>query len=416
MKVVKYACSHGVTNAIRFFEKEFPNLTKITVRPLSGNTKKKLRKSQCVIISQTRGRPLLFPAELDEKLRLFITNIRTAGGSINKHVIYGVLMGLIKADMTRYGGYLDFTVTKGWLQSLYSRMNMSRRMVTTSRPIVTSSLWKEVRTQFHNDIASAVLKYNIPDKLILNIDQTPSKYVPTENVTMAETGSKHVSRKGGNDKRGITVTLSEAITGKILPFQLIYTGETARSLPSVEFTNGFCLNCNPKHWSNEDETINLLESVVDPYFCQVREKLGLQNYQKALILWDAFKAQSTDKVTKELERLNIVQVMVPKNMTHLLQPLDASVKKMKKKCFSEYFTNAITKEMLRDPKRDVTTIEVDLSTLKPEHAKVMRKVYEFLQSEKGCDVIKAGWRPAGITDVLKEARDTGCTSMNPFSL
>ena len=47
--------------------------------------------------------------------------------------------------------------------------------------------------------------------------------------------------------------------------------------------------------------------------------------------------------------------------------------------------------MLHDPKRDVTTIEVDLqlSTLKPEYAKVMRKVYKFLQSEKGCDVIKA---------------------------
>ena len=74
--------------------------------------------------------------------------------------------------------------------------------------------------------------------------------------------------------------------------------------------------------------------------------------------------------------------------------------------------------MLHDPKRDETTIEVDLllSTLKPEHAKVMRKVYEFLQSEKGCDVITAGWRAAGITYVLKEAIDTGCTSMNPFSL
>ena len=80
--------------------------------------------------------------------------------------------------------------------------------------------------------------------------------------------------------------------------------------------------------------------------------------------------------------------MVPKNMTHLLEPLDlttnASVKKMEKKCFSEYFTNAITKEMLRDPKRDKTTIEIDLrlSTLKPEHAKVMRKVYEFLSQKK----------------------------------
>ena len=109
-------------------------------------------------------------------------------------------------------------------------------------------------------------------------------------------------------------------------------------------------------------------------------------------------------------------------MTYLPQPLDlttnASVKKMEKKCFSEHFTSAIMKEMLRGPKRDVTTIEVDLrlSTLKLEHAKVMRKVYEFLQSEKGCDVVRAGWRVAGITDVLKDARDTGCTSMNPFSL
>ena len=83
--------------------------------------------------------------------------MRTSGGTINKHIIYGILMGLIKADMTRYGGYLDFAVTKGWVQSLYSRMNMSRCMVTTSRPVVTSSLWEEVRTQFHNDIAPAVL-------------------------------------------------------------------------------------------------------------------------------------------------------------------------------------------------------------------------------------------------------------------
>ena len=202
MKVVKYACSHGVTNATRFFKKEFPNLTESTVRPWVSKYKEEIKKksAECVIISQTRGRPLLLPAELDEKLRLFITNTRTADGTINKHVIYGILMGLFKAEMTRYGGYLDFTVTKGWLQSLYSRMNMSRRMVTTSRPIVTSSLWEEVRTRFHNDNASAVLKYNITDELILNNDQTPSKFVLAENVTMAETGSKHVSRKGGNNK------------------------------------------------------------------------------------------------------------------------------------------------------------------------------------------------------------------------
>ena len=75
-------------------------------------------------------------------------------------------------------------------------------------------------------------------------------------------------------------TLSETITEKLLPFQLIYTGKTACSLPSVEFPNGFCLSYNPKHWSNEYETINLLESIVDLDFCQVREELGLQLIRK----------------------------------------------------------------------------------------------------------------------------------------
>ena len=78
-------------------------------------------------------------------LRMFITDARTADDIVNKHVVYGILIGLIKSDLSRYGGYLDFVVIKGWLGSLYNRMNMSRRMVTTSGPIVTRSLWEEVR-------------------------------------------------------------------------------------------------------------------------------------------------------------------------------------------------------------------------------------------------------------------------------
>ena len=62
MKVVKYACSHGVANAIRFFKKELPNFTESTVRPLVSKYKEKIKKksAECVIISQTRGRPLYF--------------------------------------------------------------------------------------------------------------------------------------------------------------------------------------------------------------------------------------------------------------------------------------------------------------------------------------------------------------------
>lgn len=51
-------------------------------------------------------------------------------------------------------------------------------------------------------------------------------------------------------------------------------------------------------------------------------------------------------------------------MTHLLQTLDltanASVKKMEKRGFSDYFTSTITEILEKDQQRDVATIKVDL--------------------------------------------------------
>ena len=49
---------------------------------------------------------------------------------------------------------------------------------------------------------------------------------------------------------------------------------------------------------------------------------------------------------------------------------------MEQREFSDYFTNCITEAILADPKRDVTTIKVDLKlpTPKPIHAKTVSKV------------------------------------------
>ena len=71
----------------------------------------------------------------------------------------------------------------------------------------------------------------IPDELILNRDQTPSKFVAASKVIMAEQGSKHVAIAGGSDKRCITLIVTESVSGKLLPLQVIYKGKTGRCLP-----------------------------------------------------------------------------------------------------------------------------------------------------------------------------------------
>lgn len=87
-----------------------------------------------------------------------------------------------------------------------------------------------------------------------------------------------------------------------------------------------------KHWSNKAKTTALVNKIIYPYVTKFKEELGLPETQKILLAWDVFKAQSTDNVLSNLEKLNINVVAVPKNMTYLWQPLDlttnASVKEM----------------------------------------------------------------------------------------
>ena len=59
-------------------------------------------------------------------------------------------------------------------------------MITTSRPTITHSIWVEARFIFLHEFAQAVLEHEIPDELVINVDQTPLTFVPTDNITMAE--------------------------------------------------------------------------------------------------------------------------------------------------------------------------------------------------------------------------------------
>ena len=142
MKITKYANLYGIANAVRRYSKEFPTISENKFRGWLKKFRGKLTRkvpSDEVVISKKRGRPLYLPDELDEKLRTFLIAQRRAGGNINRHTVYGVLMGLIKSNLHLYGGYLEFTAIDVSLYSLYKRMNFVQRAVTASRPVVNKA-------------------------------------------------------------------------------------------------------------------------------------------------------------------------------------------------------------------------------------------------------------------------------------
>ena len=107
-------------------------------------------------IGTKRGRPTILSEGFDQKLRAMIEILRTAGTVINIHVVRGVLAGIVRSNLENFGQFSDFEVTKSWVCSLYHRMNFSRGAATTSRSVITRSLWEEINTQYLHDIVSVV--------------------------------------------------------------------------------------------------------------------------------------------------------------------------------------------------------------------------------------------------------------------
>ena len=138
-------------NVVVKYKGEFPSLTENTVDGLLKKYRSQLEANVLnskIVVSAMRGRPLCLSEELDKKLRAFLTHMRMAGGTINHHVVFGVLIGLIDSDLTIYSIYLEFQIADGWIQSLYRRMKLARRMVTISRPTIMRPIWLEVLTQY----------------------------------------------------------------------------------------------------------------------------------------------------------------------------------------------------------------------------------------------------------------------------
>ena len=153
--------------------------------------------------------------------------------------------------------------------------------------------------EYLRNIDHKVKLYSIPPELILNTDQTPSSYVSVGKLTMAAQGSKS---KGLTDKRNITLTFVISLSGKFLPMQIIYGGKTKASQPlGFVFPKGFSISQNPQHWSNEKESLRLINGVIDPYVVATRKGLNLPSSQKALIIWDAFKVSWIHCLSKVLQ-------------------------------------------------------------------------------------------------------------------
>ena len=134
-------------------------------------------------------------------------------------------------------------------------MSYTRTKGITAKLEMPADLRKETELLVYYKIVERFEASQIPDSLVLNFDQTPSKYVPVSTTTLAKRNSKQVSIKRSDDKMSITATFTSILDGKFLGMQLIYVGKTNQSLPFYQLPKKISFSVNKKHYSNEKESI-----------------------------------------------------------------------------------------------------------------------------------------------------------------
>ena len=107
----------------------------------------------------------------------------------------------------------------------------------------------------------------IPPEMIVNADQTGISLITMGNKTYAKKGAKQIKVAGKEEKRQLTLMVAVAASGHVLPFQAIYKGKTAQSLPCQSFQKpaedlGFIFTPGgDNHWS----TLVCVQEV--PFIC-----------------------------------------------------------------------------------------------------------------------------------------------------
>jgi len=92
-----------------------------------------------------------------------------------------------------------------------------------------------------------------------------------------------------------------SLVGKLLPFQLVYGGNTNRCHPSKKFPMDWQIVHTENHWSNEQTMIKYIDDIIVPFVNWKRDELGLEGNHPALAIFDHFKGQLTDEIRKCLE-------------------------------------------------------------------------------------------------------------------
>jgi hypothetical protein len=344
-----------------------------------------------------------YPALRDEICNV-LRKQRAGGQPLSIVIIQPFIKALIQKRAPQLLEDGKFKVSTKWTRTfIKSELNWSYRAATTAAGKLPDDFELQGLTMAQR-CAYLIKVHNIPQSLVVNSDQTGIHLVPTGGARTWDTkGIKQVRVHGLEDKRQVTVVVSSAATGEVLPFQVVFQGLTSRALPPLNDGKRECVDCgwdltfSHNHWSTMETCKNFIKTILSSYLRLQITLLGLPKTQEMIWLIDCWSVHIS-KEFRDWMKANYPHIHVlyiPANCTSIYQPADVILQRPFKHAFRQEF-NKYTMSMIANEIETNSNIKVDfkMSTLKPLLCSWLFTSWLSICNKQ--EMVKVGWSKCGL--------------------
>ena len=263
---MKYLAAHGTTTAAKKFKTEDKPLNERSACRFSDFYKEELKQAKTDEEGSRNKlcrRPLLL-GYIDHMVQRILLVLQSQDGIVLRTIIVFMAKAVITLNPQHDLVHIDLDSSE-WARSLFQIMSFAKRMQKTGKVKIPTGAKKEAELHYLHDIVSVEEKRIILSDLVMNLDQTPLKYISIIYHTMSRTSSKSVPIIGSAAKRSITGTFVVTLDRQFLLMQLIYGGKNVQSLLRFMFPDSFYLSANPKHCINTHDSTKVIAEILVPY-------------------------------------------------------------------------------------------------------------------------------------------------------
>lgn len=330
--------------------------------------------------------------ELEDEIKAVLLQMRdstTAGISVGVDTIRFVMQAIL-----RPGPLEHLQLSKAFISRwATTEMQWTFRRSTTAASKLPED-WHAQGIRMAQSIAATMGSYDVHPSLVINCDQAGLHLVPASARSYEAKGARSVPVAGADDKRQITVVVSSALDGTLLPLQLIFQGKTAACLPAHTAEtkqSGFHLTMSENHWSNQATMRQLLEHIIEPHRAAQIASHGLKKDAHVILVLDVWAVH----ISKEFRAAvppHVHLVYIPPSCTSKLQVADVALNYPFKHGFRCRF-NAWAADVIHEQIKSGQIVGLKplvlMSVIKPKVLEWALESWKTLAAEK--QLIIKGW-------------------------